>query len=203
MRIRNKFPRVDSKRHQYLLDNQWTLVKGPRGIPRTILLSIPLMFINAFIAFWIIKLFDVISLEEFGISPDSIDISFNIVYLIGFILILIISHELMHLIFMPNFIKSKKTYIGLTYFGGFAYSEEIVAKIRLIIIGIAPFFIISIILPILLSFFGLLTPFIKLIVLANAASSSVDFLSIIFILIYVPSGASLVSNGSKDYWKKL
>ena len=109
MRIRNKFPRVDSKRHQYLLDNQWTLVKGPRGIPRTILLSIPLMFINAFIAFWIIKLFDVISLEEFGISPDSIDISFNIVYLIGFILILIISHELMHLIFMPNFIKSKKT----------------------------------------------------------------------------------------------
>ena len=203
MRIRNKFPRVDSKRHQYLLDNQWTLVKGPRGIPRTILLSIPLMFINAFIAFWIIKLFDVISLEEFGISPDSIDISFNIVYLIGFILILIISHELMHLIFMPNFIKSKKTYIGLTYFGGFAYSEEIVAKIRLIIIGIAPFFIISIILPIILSFFGLLTPFIKLIVLANAASSSVDFLSIIFILIYVPSGASLVSNGSKDYWKKL
>ena len=203
MRIRNKFPRVDSERHQYLLDNQWTLVKGPKGIPLTILLSIPLMFINAFIAFWIIKLFDVISLEEFGISLDSIDISFNIVYLIGFILILIISHELMHLIFMPNFIKSKKTYIGITYFGGYAYSEEIVTKIRLIIIGIAPFFIISIILPILLSFFGLLTPFIKLIVLANAASSSVDILSIIFILIYVPSGASLVSNGSKDYWKKL
>ena len=186
-----------------MLDNQWTLVKGPRGIPLTILLSIPLMFINAFITFWIIKIFDVISLEEFGISPDSIDISFNIVYVLGFILILIISHELMHLVFIPNFIKSKKTYIGLTYFGGYVYSEEIVTKIRFIIITIAPFFIISIILPIILSFFGLLTPFIKLIVLANAASSSVDILSLITILIYVPSGASLVSNGSESYWKKL
>ena len=203
MRIRNRFPRVSSERNQYLLDNQWTLVKGPRGIILTILLSIPLMFLNPFITFWIIKIFDSISLEEFGISPDSMGFSINLVYILGFILILIISHELMHLIFMPNFIKSKKTYIGITYFGGYAYSEEIVTKIRLIIIGIAPFFIISIILPIILSFFGLLTPFIKLIVLANAASSSVDILSIIFILIYVPSGASLVSNGSKDYWKKL
>jgi len=77
MRIRNKFPKVDSERHQYLLDNKWTLVKGPRGIPRTILLSIPLMFINAFIAFWIIKIFDGISLEEFGISPDSMSFSIN------------------------------------------------------------------------------------------------------------------------------
>ena len=203
MRIRNRFPRVSSERNQYLLDNQWTLVKGPKGIILTILLSIPLMFLNPFITFWIIKIFDSITFEEFGISPDSMGFSINLVYILGFILILIISHELMHLIFMPNFIKSKKTYIGITYFGGYAYSEEIVTKIRLIIIGIAPFFIISIILPIILSFFGLLTPFIKLIVLANAASSSVDILSIIFILIYVPSGASLVSNGSKDYWKKL
>ena len=203
MIIRNKFPRVDSEKHQYLLDNKWTLVKGPRGIPRTILLSIPLMFINAFITFWIIKIFNTISLEEFGIGTDSVGISFNIVYVLGFILILIISHELMHLIFMPNFIKSKKTYIGLTYFGGYVYSEEIVTKIRFIIMNIAPFFIISIILPIILSFFGLLTPFIKLLVLANAASSSVDILTLITILIYIPSGASLVSNGSKGYWKKL
>lgn len=203
MRIRNRFPRVSSERNQYLLDNQWTLVKGPKNVILTILLSIPLMFLNPFITFWIIKIFDSITFEEFGISPDSMGFSINLVYILGFILILIISHELMHLIFMPNFIKSKKTYIGITYFGGYAYSEEIVTKIRLIIIGIAPFFIISIILPIILSFFGLLTPFIKLIVLANAASSSVDILSIIFILIYVPSGASLVSNGSKDYWKKL
>lgn len=203
MIIRNRFPRVDSERHQYLLDNQWTLVKGPKSIALTILLSIPLMFLNAFIAFWIIKIFDSITFEEFGIGSDSVDIPFNLVYIIGFILILIISHELMHLIFMPNFIKSKKTYIGLTLFGGYVYSEEIVTKIRFIIMIIAPFFIISIILPIILSFFGLLTTFIKLIVLANAASSAVDILSLILILIYVPSGASLANNGSKGYWKKL
>jgi len=203
MRIRNRFPRVSSERNQYLLDDQWVLVKGPKNVILTILLSIPLMFLNPFITFWIIKIFDSISLEEFGIVSGSMGFSINLVYILGFILILIISHELMHLIFMPNFIKSKKTYIGITYFGGYVYSEEIVTKIRYIIITIAPFFIISIILPIILSFFGLLTPFIKLIVLANAASSSVDILSIIFILIYVPSGASLVSNGSKDYWKKL
>lgn len=203
MIIRNRFPRVDSERHQYLLDNQWTLVKGPKSIALTILLSIPLMFLNAFIAFWIIRTFDSITFEEFGIGSDSVDIPFNLVYLLGFVLILIISHELIHLVFMPNFIKSKKTYIGLTYFGGYVYSEEIVTKIRFIIMIIAPFFIISIILPIILSFFGLLTTFIKLIVLANAASSSVDILSLILILIYVPSGGSLANNGSKGYWKKL
>ncbi|MCD4728036.1 MAG: DUF3267 domain-containing protein [Pirellulales bacterium] len=203
MIIRNRFPRVDSERHQYLLDNQWTLVKGPKSIALTILLSIPLMFLNAFIAFWIIRTFDSITFEEFGIGSDSVDIPFNLVYLLGFVLILIISHELMHLVFMPNFIKSKKTYIGLTYFGGYVYSEEIVTKIRFIIMIIAPFFIISIILPIILSFFGLLTTFIKLIVLANAASSSVDILCLILILMYVPSGASLANNGSKGYWKKL
>jgi len=203
MIIRNRFPRVDSERHQYLLDNQWTLVKGPKSIALTILLSIPLMFLNAFIAFWIIRTFDSITFEEFGVGASSVEISFNIVYIIGFILILIISHELMHLIFMPNFIKSKKTYIGLTLFGGYVYSEEIVTKIRFIIMIIAPFFIISIILPIILSFFGLLTTFIKLIVLANAASSSVDILCLILILMYVPSGASLANNGSKGYWKKL
>jgi hypothetical protein len=203
MIIRNRFPRVDSERHQYLLDNQWTLVKGPKSIALTILLSIPLMFLNAFIAFWIIRTFDSITFEEFGIGSDSVDIPFNLVYLLGFVLILIISHELIHLVFMPNFIKSKKTYIGLTYFGGYVYSEEIVTKIRFIIMIIAPFFIISIILPIILSFFGLLTTFIKLIVLANAASSAVDILSLILILIYVPSGASLANNGSKGYWKKL
>ena len=203
MIIRNRFPRVDSERHQYLLDNQWTLVKGPKSIALTILLSIPLMFLNAFIAFWIIRTFDSITFEEFGIGSDSVDIPFNLVYLLGFVLILIISHELMHLIFMPNFIKSKKTYIGLTLFGGYVYSEEIVTKIRFIIMIIAPFFIISIILPIILSFFGLLTTFIKLIVLANAASSSVDILCLILILMYVPSGASLANNGSKGYWKKL
>ena len=203
MIIRNRFPRVDSERHQYLLDNQWTLVKGPKSIALTILLSIPLMFLNAFIAFWIIKIFDGITFEEFGVGASSVEISFNLVYILGFILILAISHELMHLIFVPNFIKSKKTYIGLTYFGAYVHSEEIITKIRFIIITIAPFFIISIILPIMLSFFGLLTPFIKLIVLVNAASSSVDILTLITILIYVPSGASLVSNGSKGYWKKL
>ena len=203
MIIRNRFPRVDSERHQYLLDNQWTLVKGPKSIALTILLSIPLMFLNAFIAFWIIRTFDSITFEEFGIGSDSVDIPFNLVYLLGFVLILIISHELMHLVFMPNFIKSKKTYTGLTLFGGYVYSEEIVTKIRFIIMIIAPFFIISIILPIILSFFGLLTTFIKLIVLANAASSSVDILSLILILMYVPSGASLANNGSKGYWKKL
>ncbi len=203
MIIRNRFPRVDSERHQYLLDNQWTLVKGPKSIALTILLSIPLMFLNAFIAFWIIRTFDSITFEEFGIGSDSVDIPFNLVYLLGFVLILIISHELIHLVFMPNFIKSKKTYIGLTLFGGYVYSEEIVTKIRFIIMIIAPFFIISIILPIILSFFGLLTTFIKLIVLANAASSSVDILCLILILMYVPSGASLANNGSKGYWKKL
>jgi len=42
----------------------------------------------------------------------------------------------MHLIFIPNFIKSNKTYIGIVPFGGYVYTEEILTKTRYIIITI-------------------------------------------------------------------
>jgi len=109
----------------------------------------------------------------------------------------------MHLIFIPNFIKSNKTYIGIVPFGGYVYTEEILTKTRYIIITITPFIIISIILPIILGFLSLLNPLIILIILLNSIGSGVDILSLILVFIQVPSGANLVSNGSSNYWKKL
>ncbi|WP_338323605.1 DUF3267 domain-containing protein [Halobacillus salinus] len=114
---------------------------------------------------------------------------------------LIVIHELLHLVFVPNFIKSDKTYIGLTYFGGYVLTEESIAKSRYLLVTVAPFVILSILLPITLGLLGILTPLLKVLILINAMASSVDILNLILLLTQVPKAAVLKNNGTKTYWK--
>ena len=202
MRIIYKLPKTNRERHRYLIDSQWVSLKEPKNTATAILLSIPLMVLCTFITLQIIKIFTDISLGDYGISINPIKIEFNLIYVLGIFLLLII-HELIHLIFIPNFVKSNKTYIGIVPFGGYVYTEELLTKTRHLIITISPFFIISIILPTVLGFFGLLNPIIIFIILLNSLGSGVDILSLILVSIQVPSGANLISNGPSSYWKKL
>ena len=110
-------------------------------------------------------------------------------------------HELIHLILIPNFVKSEKTYIGFTLFGGFVITEEEISKSRYILITIAPFVIISIILPLVLGSLGLLTVTLKFLIILNAMASSVDLLNLLLIIKQVPKNAILKNNGPNTYWK--
>lgn len=182
------------------MKNKWIPMKEPKNLVSAILLSIPLMIIATSISIIIINIFSSISLSEFGITTNGYAFT---IYLsdILWVVLLLVMHELIHLIIIPNFIKSEKTYVGLTLFGGFVFTEEEISKSRYIIITIAPFVIISLILPLVLSEFGLLTTTLKFLIILNSLGSSVDLLNLILIIKQVPKNAVLISNGPYTYWR--
>ena len=201
MNIQNKLPNYNKSRHTELLKEQWIPLKEPHSLMSAIFISVPFMIVNTLISVGIIKVINNISFSEFGWSAGSFSFTINLSVILG-LLFLVIFHELLHLIFIPNFLRSDKTYIGLTIFGGFVVSEEEISRTRYIFITIAPFIIISVLLPIILGTLGLLTPLLKFLIMLNAMSSSVDLLNLLLILKQVPMNASLLSNGPKTYWKQ-
>ncbi|MDC3414708.1 DUF3267 domain-containing protein [Aquibacillus sp. 3ASR75-11] len=202
MKIRNGMPKTDNKTHLKLLENDWIPIKEPKSVGTAVLLSIPFMVLNTFITVGVIDIFSSVSLNKFGLdlTSDSLSITINLVVIIWLFLLIVI-HELIHLVFIPNFIKSKKTFIGLTLFGGYVITEEKISKSRYILVTISPFVIISVFLPIILSLFGILTPTFKILILVNSMASSVDILNLIHLLVQIPKRANLISNGNKTYWK--
>ena len=75
-------------------------------------------------------MFSPFSLVDVGInSLQTITLTIHlkdVAYLIGLVFI----HELIHLVFIPGFLVSDKTFLGITYFGGFVYSKEVISKSR-------------------------------------------------------------------------
>ncbi len=200
MKILNTLPKSKQSLHLELIHNGWVPIKEPKNVLSAILLSVPFMLVNVIISIGIIHIFSTISLREFGLSSDSLSITINLGIILWLALLLIL-HEFLHLVFIPNFIESEKTFVGFTLFGGFVITEEEIIKLRYIIITIAPFIIISVILPLLVSMCGLLTTTLKFLILLNAMASSVDMLNLLLILKQVPKHAILKSNGPKTYWK--
>ncbi|WP_077325594.1 DUF3267 domain-containing protein [Virgibacillus siamensis] len=203
MKVRNKLPKMNEAVHVELIQNGWKEMKVPQSLTVAILLSIPFMILNGIAALWMINLFSGITLNEFGMTTqqDSLTITVNLgIILLIFLLVFI--HELLHLIFIPNFLRSENTTIGLTLFGGYVATEEVITKSRYIIITVAPFIIISMLLPMVLGIIGALTPSMKLLIFVNAMASSVDILNLMFILINIPRKAIITNNGTKTYWKR-
>jgi len=201
MNIQNKLPNYNKSRHTELLKEQWIPLKEPHSLMSAIFISVPFMIVSTLMSIGIIKIINDISFSEFGWSAGSFSFTINLSVILG-LLFLVIFHELLHLVFIPNFLRSNKTYIGLTLFGGFVVSEEEISRARYIVITIAPFIIISVLLPIILGALGLLTPLLKFLIVLNAMSSSVDLLNLLLIVKQVPRNASLINNGHKTYWKQ-
>ncbi len=200
MKILNELPKYSEDIHSELINNGWIQIKEPKTIATAIVLSIPIMLLNAVLSILIINIFSSISLGEFGISMNYFSININLLNIV-WIFVLIIVHELLHLVIIPNFHKSNKTFIGFTPFGGYVHTEEELSKPRFILITITPFIVLSILLPLVLSVFGLLTTTIKALILLNSMSSSVDILAFVLIVFQVPRNATLRNNGTKTYFK--
>ncbi|WBX80604.1 metalloprotease family protein [Virgibacillus salarius] len=202
MKIRNNLPKSNPQLHIDLIKKGWVPMREPKHLCHAILLSIPLMMVAAILSIGVIHIFSTISFHEFGLTADKISLTINVPIIFMLILLLIL-HEVFHLIFIPHFITSDKTYLGLTLFGGFVVTEEEIVKSRYILITIAPFIIISIIAPLLLGTLGLLTPALKFLIILNAMASSVDILNLLLILKQVPKNAILTSNGPYTYWRDI
>jgi len=200
MRIRFRLPKADDDLHTKLLRNGWIPLREPGNLAVAILLSIPFMAVAGLISIGMVSVFSTISLEEFGLTSDSFAIRIDLRIIIALI-VLVVVHELLHLVFIPNFLTSKKTFVGLNLLGGFVISEDEIAKRRYILITLAPFVIGSIMLPLVLGASGLLTSMLKLLIILNAMASSVDMLNLLLILRQVPGNAMLTNNGPRTYWK--
>jgi len=200
MKILNKLPKSNPNLHVDLIENGWIPMKEPKNLTSAILLSIPLMIVASMISIGVINIFSSISLRDFGFTSGGISITINFSVILGIVLLLII-HELLHLMFIPNFMKSEKTSVGLTLFGGFVVTEEEISKSRYMFITIAPFMILSIFFPLIFSAFGLLTTTLKFLIILNSLGSSVDLLNLLLIMKQVPKNATIKCNGPNTYWK--
>lgn len=202
MKLLRKIPKSCEEKGKTLIDLGWKRLKEPKNLFSCIILSIPLMVLLGILSFKIMLFFnkDMIENSIKTFDNGSFTLTINLVYMLGIFLI-VLFHELIHLILIPNFILSENTYLGLTWFGGFVYSSDEVKKWRYVIITIAPYVIISIISPIIFGCVGLLNKYLMFLILLNSLSSSVDILNMILILTQVPNGSILVQNGDKTYFK--
>ena len=114
--------------------------------------------------------------------------------------ILLIVHELLHAVFIPNFTSSKKTFWGITPFGGFVSTTEQLSKLQFILISISPFIGLSVLMPVLFRLVGLYNDYITFLALLNALSSSVDILNLFLIIFQVPNGSCIITNGVETYF---
>lgn len=204
MKYTKKLPTADKKLSNQLLDEGWKKIKEPSNLTLATLISIPFMFFSAFIFFRLIFYINPSLKEIFNIGDSiSFTIQFNLktlMFLIGIYLFMLL-HEMIHAIFIPNALNSNKVYFGIRALYGFVYTTEKISKCRFLIISIMPFFLLSIILPILLNTLGMMNGYTILLCLINALGSCVDLLNICLILIQVPRKSYIIINAFETYFK--
>jgi len=118
MKFVGKIPPSDEKLSEKLVADGWTKIKEPKNLFTAILASIPFMIINGILAIFITIQFynpiaNIIANQSFSVIINIVDI----IYFVIASFILIIVHELIHMIFIPNFIKSDKVCWGITLNG--------------------------------------------------------------------------------------
>jgi len=202
MKFVKKIPSVDEKLSKKLVSYGWRKIKEPKNLLTTILASIPFMIFNGILAILVtIQFYNPI---ENILANRSFNVNINILDLIYFIIasfMLIIVHELIHMVFIPNFIKSDKVYWGITLYGGFVAMTEKISKIRFIIISIMPLIVLSLVLPIILGLFNLLNGFIMFLIIVNAMASSVDIQNLFLVLFQSRKSSYILNNGFETYVK--
>jgi hypothetical protein len=203
MKFTQNLPHEDPELSRRLLADNWKRIKEPRRLATTILASIPFTLINGAASVGVMLPFYNPFTALAGEQPFSftLAIDFRILFYIAGFFVFALLHEMIHAVLIPGFIKSEKTFWGITPFGGFVATTEEISRMRFLLISIAPFGVLSILLPVILGAAGLLTPYLALIILVNAMGSGVDVLSMLLILFQTPPGSRIVANGFETYFR--
>ena len=191
----------DTQKQRDLIAGQWVKLEEPKNMLTVILTSVPFMILNATITLLIAGMFVPVSPEYFGIGGTSFSFQIDLLPLLFGVVGILAAHELVHVLCIPDFIRSDTTCMGITFGGGFVYTEEKLTRTRYLLISFAPFIVISLILPCILGMLHLLSPLILGLLVLNSLGSSVDILIAVLVLMQVPSTAYLVANGRDTYWK--
>jgi len=204
MKYIKKIPLADKALSNELISEGWTKLKEPSNLILSILLSVPFMYINAFISIVIASylyppLKELLNSEKAPSLSITINL-FSLIY-VAIIFVFMTVHEFLHACFIPNGLKSEKTYWGINGLFGFVFTTEKIKKGRFLIISIMPFILLSVILPFILNILGLLNGCIIVLCLLNAMGSCVDCLNMCLIAIQVPNGSQIMNNGFETYFK--
>jgi hypothetical protein len=204
MKYTKKIPEPDPKLREALLAEGWEKIREPYNLFYAFIFAIPFMIINASICSLLLLLVNPYYAHMFYDFLYSVSWYFTIRFdYIIYVYFFVVAHELIHLIFIPNFYRSEKTYIGIKPWGGFVFSTEKISKGRFFLITVAPFVVLSIMALIILGLADLLNGFLLFLIFINALSSSVDILNAVLIAIQVPNGSTIVNNGFETYFKAL
>lgn len=203
MKFVKRIPPTDRELSAFLVAEGWKKIKEPSNLIHSLLYSIPFMVGNCIIAYLFIRPFynplvQVLQVIESSSISFVINI-YTLKYIIG-IYLLIGIHELIHAMFIPDFLRSNATYWGLTIYGGFVSTTQKLTKVRFILITIAPFVILSIIVPLILGILGITNKLLFFLLILNAIASSIDILNMILILFQVPQKSIIINNGFETYY---
>ncbi|AWS27205.1 DUF3267 domain-containing protein [Clostridium perfringens] len=202
MRYINSIPKKSSKQYNEMINQGWIPLKEPRNLILAIIISIPISILCIYLSlipFYTLNNYFITILKNI-IFSDHFVIDINLLYIL-IIYTYIFIHELIHLIFIPNFINSKCTFISLKFWGGFVYTEEKISKLRFLIVTIMPFIILSFIVPFLMMFLGLPKSLVLTLLIVNSAGSSVDILTFFLVLIQVPKNSNIKNLGARTFFK--
>ena len=202
MKYAKKIPEPDPQLRETLLSEGWRKIKEPQSLFLAILLSIPFMIINASLCYLILL----------AVNPSNAHMVYDFLFsgswaftirfdYIIFVYLFVVAHELIHLVFIPDFYRSDKTYIGIKPWGGFVFTTEIMGRARFLLIIVAPFFVFSVLATIILGLADMLNGFIMFLIFLNAFSSSVDILNAVLVATQVPKSSKIVGNGFETYYK--
>lgn len=202
MKYAKKIPIADKALSELLLESGWKKLKEPPNLGLAIIFSFPFAFLLSGIVLWISyllnpALFGFMNTELLAIT-FSIDLKLLLfmISVIGYMLV----HELIHAVFIPNFMQSDKTFIGINGLFGFVFTTETIRKFRFLIISVMPFLILSLLPIFFLGIYGLLNWYVLSLCLINAAGSCVDFLNAILVAFQVPSRHFIINNGFETYY---
>lgn len=203
MKYVKKMPAIDHELSIRLFSDGFKKIKEPGNLALAVLLSFPFVFVLGGVTAWLAyllkpELFAFMQSESFHITIP-IDIKSLLFLIMVFVYMFI--HEMIHVIFIPDFLKSDKTYWGLNGLFGFVFTTEPIKKFRFIIISVMPFFLLSLVALVIFYFVGLLNWFTLGLCLINAAGSCVDFLNLLLIATQVKNGQIIINNGFETYYK--
>ena len=202
MKYAKNIPPVDQELSKLLVNQGWTKIKEPSNLFAAFMASIPIMAVCGLFSFFIITFFDptLVDIFERMTTNSGISISFRWDYLL-WILLMVYIHEMLHALWIPNFLSDDKTFFGIKPWGGFVFTSQSLTKKRFLVICLAPFITLSILLPLILGGLSLLNGILILLIMINAMASSVDLLSAFLILFQVPKDSMIVTNSFETYYR--
>lgn len=202
MKFTKELPQTNKELAQKLAEDGWKKIKEPNSLPLAVLLSFPLSCLLLVMTIYIAY---VLEPQFFSfITSDSLEITIpinlNSLFLVVAVYLYMLIHEMIHAIFIPNFMKSKKTVWGLNGVFGFVFTTEPIKKSRFLIISCMPFILLSITALLLFDLTGCLNGYTLTLCLINAAGSGVDFLNILLVGLQVKRGGTIIANGFETYY---